>query len=167
MASLDSYFQSHKKTLASYGQWLAEATPEELLMDGVGAGMLIELYGKGDENISRYTLKAQDYLCNNGFTLQSTQLHFWEYSFDKNKALALLLSDSFCVSMMILNDSPSAHNMESAKDASQIVAGVIRFVQEERISSRLVVDSISGIKYEITNYILTPEGFRIFQNSKL
>ena len=162
MPTLDSYFQSQGKSFDSYQRSLQEATPEELLMGGVGVGMLFDLYGKGDENISRYKHKAHDYLRQNGFILKSTQLHSWKYSFDKNKSLDLLLSDSSCVSMMILNDSSSANDLEMAKDVAQIVAGLIKFIQEERISSRLIVDC-SGSAYEIKNYILTAEGFRIFQ----
>ena len=171
MVSLDSYFQSRGESFDSFGNWLSEATPEELLMGGVGAGMLICLYGKGDENISKYTHIAKDYLSRNGFSLKPAGSHSWKYSFDKNKDLAVLLGDSFSVDMMVMNDSPHAdplnvlnvNDLQLAKDASQMAAGMIRLIQEKRISSRILVDCISGTKYDLKNHILGPDGFRVYQ----
>src|SRR3989338_7252281 len=160
MPSLESYFQTQGKSFAVYHQWLNKATPEELLADGVGVGMLFDLYGRGGENISKYISKAENYLCNNGFTLESTRLHSWTYSFERNKALTLLLADYSSVSMMLLDGSPSTSGLELAKGASEAASGIIGFIQEEEISSRLLVDDMSGIKYEIKNYIMTSEGFR-------
>lgn len=165
MASLDSYFTSQGKSFDSYSKWLDQATPEELLAGGVGAGMLFDLYGRGDENISGYKLKAENYLRHNGFTLGSARLHSWTYYFDRNKALTLLLADYSGVSMMILNGSSSTNGLGLAKDASQVARGIIRLIHQEGISSRLLFDNIAGVKYEIKNYILTPEGFRIFQTA--
>ncbi|MEK6809273.1 MAG: hypothetical protein AABY40_01235 [Nanoarchaeota archaeon] len=168
MVSLDSYLQSQGESFDSFGKWLAEATPEELLMGGVGAGMLICLYGKGDENISKYTHKVHDYLFSKGFSLKSTGFRSWRYSFDKNKFLVVSLGDSFSANMMFMTDFSHVDHLDvnylqSANDASHIAAGMIQLIQEERISSRLLVDSLSGAKYDIKNHIMTPEGFRVYQ----
>lgn len=163
MSNLKDHFFTHGKSFDSYNKWLAEASPEELLAGGVSSGMLIDLYGTGNENTSKYMLKTNNYLCGNGFTLGSEGHRSCRYSFDRNKTLHLSLSGEFAVSMMILSDSSSQHDLELTKDISQVVSGIIGFIQGEKISARILPSFISAYSYTITNYVFDSNGLRIFQ----
>ena len=168
MPSLDSYFQSHGKSFDSYSQWLGEATPEELLLAGVRPGILIDLYGPGNENISEYADKSHRYFSDNGFSLLYTKndLLSRHYFLDRNKAIRLSANYSFGIGILMTSPVPSARDQELTKDISQIVRGLINFIQEEKISSRLIPSDAADIKYEIKNYVMDPGGFRIFQTDK-
>ena len=167
MPSLKSYFKAQGKSFESYSQWLGEATPEELLADGVRPGMLVDLYGIGGENISKYRSKAENYLCNNGFTLKSIGHRSSNYSLDKNKNILISLGGEFAVSMMALSDKPCTNDLELTKDISQVILGLLSFVQQEEISARLLPSPASDYNYEVRNYKFDQDGFRIFSNSRL
>ena len=166
MPSLESYFKAQGKSFESYSQWLGEATPEELLADGVRPGMLVDLYGIGGENISKYRSKAENYLCNNGFTLESIGHRSSNYSLDKNKNILISLGGEFAVSMMAFSDKPSANDLGLTKDISQVILGILSFVQQEKISARLLPSAASDYNYGVRNYTFDSDGSRIFSDSK-
>lgn len=163
MPSLESYFQAHGKSFDAYSHWLGEATAEELLAGGVGPGMLIELYGRGNENLSRYMSMSDNYLRNHGFTLESSESRSSKYCLDRNKTIFISLCGELAVSLMIHSNDPRENDINSTKDISQIVMGLLSFVQQEKISTGLLPSAASDYNYEIKNYIFDPKGFRIFQ----
>jgi len=161
MPSLESYFKAQGKSFESYSAWLNEASPEELLSNGVRSGMLIILYGPDNVNNSSYVHKSIEHLCNQGFNLESSVFRCGNYVWNRNPALQLFTAYLFDLSMLITNTCES--NLELATDLSQIVRGIIAFVEKEEIASLLLPSGLTEFEYKLTNYEMSKDGSRIFK----